>query len=207
MPAEGRKVAVDAVFDSVSVGQRPFRRSLEKGPDSESSARVSEAIKDHRPIWSRNYPRSVPRINPTTTSPRLKSAVFSERNPIVLTSRRGVSLPDGSCRSYFRINAERHGQFERTLIILFSEQRGSYGLLPAKAARAPQRDTHRSCSGPRWVEPSRWEGCRDQVFERLQELVIPATRTGKGGMLQIRDQSAAPIAGATAVEGDGGRRW
>ncbi|HBG97821.1 MAG TPA: Fe-S cluster assembly protein SufB [Rhodobacteraceae bacterium] len=129
-PAEGRKVAVDAVFDSVSVGTT-FQAELAKAGVIFCS--ISEAVRDH-PDLVRKYLGSV--VPPTDNYfATLNSAVFSDGSFVYVPP--GVRCPM-ELSTYFRINAENTGQFERTLIIA---DKGSY-VSYLEGCTAPQRDTH-----------------------------------------------------------------
>ncbi len=129
-PSEGRKVAVDAVFDSVSVGTT-FKEELKKA--GVIFMPISEAIKEH-PELVRKYLGSVvpPSDNFFAT---LNSAVFSDGSFVYIPP--GVRCPM-ELSTYFRINAENTGQFERTLIIA---DKGSY-VSYLEGCTAPKRDTH-----------------------------------------------------------------
>ncbi|GAB2496482.1 Fe-S cluster assembly protein SufB [Arenimonas alkanexedens] len=121
-------VAVDAVFDSVSVGTT-FRKELaEKGVIFCS---MSEAIKDH-PDLVRQYLGSVVPTGDNYFA-ALNSAVFSDGSFVFIP--RGVRCPM-ELSTYFRINAGHTGQFERTLIIC--EEKGHVSYL--EGCTAPQRD-------------------------------------------------------------------
>jgi Fe-S cluster assembly protein SufB len=128
--AETRKVAVDAVFDSVSVGTT-FKAELAKA--GVIFCAISEAIREH-PELVKKYLGSVvpPSDNFFAT---LNSAVFSDGSFVYIPA--GVRCPM-ELSTYFRINAENTGQFERTLIIA---ERGSY-VSYLEGCTAPKRDTH-----------------------------------------------------------------
>jgi Fe-S cluster assembly protein SufB len=128
-PADGRKVAVDAVFDSVSVGTT-FKEELAKAGVIFCS--ISEAVRDH-PDLVRKYLGSVVPITDNFYA-TLNSAVFSDGSFVYVPP--GVRCPM-ELSTYFRINAEKTGQFERTLIIA---DRGSY-VSYLEGCTAPQRDT------------------------------------------------------------------
>ncbi len=123
-----RKVAVDAVFDSVSVATT-FREELKKAGVIFLS--ISEAIREHPELVKKWLGRVVPqRDNYFAT---LNSAVFSDGT--------FVYVPEGTrcpmeLSTYFRINAENTGQFERTLIIA---DKGAY-VSYLEGCTAPQRD-------------------------------------------------------------------
>ena len=121
-------VAVDAVFDSVSV-KTTFRESLaEKGIIFCS---FSEAVRDY-PDLVRKYLASVVPIGDNFFA-ALNSAVFSDGSFCYIP--KGVRCPM-ELSSYFRINAKGTGQFERTLIVA---DEGSY-VSYLEGCTAPQRD-------------------------------------------------------------------
>jgi Fe-S cluster assembly protein SufB len=121
-------VAVDAVFDSVSVGTT-FRKELaEKGIIFCS---MSEAIKDH-PELVKQYLGSVVPVGDNYFA-ALNSAVFSDGSFVFIPA--GVRCPM-ELSTYFRINAGHTGQFERTLIVC--QDRASVSYL--EGCTAPMRD-------------------------------------------------------------------
>lgn len=125
-----RKVAVDAVFDSVSVGTT-FKAELAKAGVIFCS--ISEAIKDH-PDLVKKYLGSVVPVSDNYFA-TLNSAVFSDGSFVYVPP--GVRCPM-ELSTYFRINAENTGQFERTLIIA---DKGAY-VSYLEGCTAPQRDTN-----------------------------------------------------------------
>ena len=121
-------VAVDAVFDSVSVATT-FRAALaEKGIIFCS---FSEAVKEH-PDLVRKYLATVVHSGDNFYS-ALNSAVFSDGSFCYIP--KGVRCPM-ELSSYFRINAKGTGQFERTLIVA---DEGSY-VSYMEGCTAPMRD-------------------------------------------------------------------
>jgi Fe-S cluster assembly protein SufB len=132
-PAEAkegqRKVAVDAVFDSVSVGTT-FQKELREAGVIFCS--ISEAIREH-PELVKKYLGSVVPVSDNFYA-TLNSAVFSDGSFVYVPP--GVRCPM-ELSTYFRINAENTGQFERTLIIA---DNGSY-VSYLEGCTAPQRDT------------------------------------------------------------------
>ena len=121
-------VAVDAVFDSVSV-KTTFRETLaEKGIIFCS---FSEAVRDY-PDLVKKYLASVVPIGDNFYS-ALNSAVFSDGSFCYIP--KGTRCPM-ELSSYFRINAKGTGQFERTLIVA---DEGSY-VSYLEGCTAPQRD-------------------------------------------------------------------
>ena len=121
-------VAVDAVFDSVSVGTT-FRAELKKAGVIFCS--FSEAVRDY-PELVRAYLGSVvpPRDNFFAA---LNSAVFSDGSFVYIP--KGVRCPM-ELSTYFRINAAETGQFERTLIVAEEQAQVSY----LEGCTAPMRD-------------------------------------------------------------------
>ena len=132
IPLEEQKllagVAVDAVFDSVSV-KTTFQAALkEKGV---IFCPISEAIQEH-PELVRKYIGSVVPTNDNYYA-ALNSAVFSDGSFVYIP--KGVRCPM-ELSTYFRINARNSGQFERTLIIA---DEGSY-VSYLEGCTAPARD-------------------------------------------------------------------
>nr|WP_111301744.1 Fe-S cluster assembly protein SufB [Paracoccus saliphilus] len=129
-PAEGRRVAVDAVFDSVSVGTT-FKDELAKAGVIFCS--ISEAIREHPELVKKYLGSVVPQSDNYFAT--LNSAVFSDGSFVYIPE--GVRCPM-ELSTYFRINAENTGQFERTLIIA---DKGSY-VSYLEGCTAPKRDTN-----------------------------------------------------------------
>ncbi|MBK5934259.1 iron-regulated ABC transporter membrane component SufB [Rhodovulum imhoffii] len=129
VPAEARKVAVDAVFDSVSVGTT-FQKELKKAGVIFCS--ISEAIRNHPELVRKYLGSVVPQSDNFYAT--LNSAVFSDGSFVYVPP--GVRCPM-ELSTYFRINAENTGQFERTLIIA---DKGAY-VSYLEGCTAPQRDT------------------------------------------------------------------
>jgi Fe-S cluster assembly protein SufB len=123
-----RKVAVDAVFDSVSVGTT-FQAELKKAGVIFCS--ISEAIREY-PDLVRKYLGTVVPVSDNFYA-TLNSAVFSDGSFVYVPP--GVRCPM-ELSTYFRINAENTGQFERTLIIA---DKGSY-VSYLEGCTAPKRD-------------------------------------------------------------------
>ncbi|MDR7102255.1 Fe-S cluster assembly protein SufB [Croceicoccus sp. BE223] len=123
-----RKVAVDAVFDSVSVATT-FRKELEEAGVIFRS--ISEAIREYPDLVRKWLGKVVPmRDNFFAT---LNCAVFSDGTFVYVP--KGVRCPM-ELSTYFRINAENTGQFERTLIVA---DEGSY-VSYLEGCTAPMRD-------------------------------------------------------------------
>ncbi|MDY6961786.1 MAG: Fe-S cluster assembly protein SufB, partial [Pseudomonadota bacterium] len=122
------RVAVDAVFDSVSV-VTTFKKELQKAGVIFMS--ISEAIREH-PELIKQYLGSVV---PTTDNyyATLNAAVFTDGSFVFVP--KGVRCPM-ELSTYFRINEKNTGQFERTLIIA---EEGAY-VSYLEGCTAPQRD-------------------------------------------------------------------
>ena len=125
---EGAKIAVDAVFDSVSV-VTTFREELAKSGIIFCS--ISEAIKEH-PELIKKYMASVVPVTDNYYS-TLNCAVFTDGSFVYIP--KGVRCPM-ELSTYFRINEKNTGQFERTLIIAEEDTYVSY----LEGCTAPMRD-------------------------------------------------------------------
>jgi len=123
-------VAVDAVFDSVSVGTS-YKEELAKHGIVFCS--FSEAVREH-PELVRKYLGSVVPASDNFFA-ALNSAVFSDGSFCYVP--KGVRCPM-ELSTYFRINAENTGQFERTLLIADEGAYVSY----LEGCTAPKRDTN-----------------------------------------------------------------
>ena len=123
-----RRVAVDAVFDSVSV-VTTFKEEL--GKAGVIFCPISEAVQTH-PELVRKYLGSVVPVTDNYFA-TLNSAVFSDGSFVYVPP--GVRCPM-ELSTYFRINEKNTGQFERTLIIA---DKGSY-VSYLEGCTAPQRD-------------------------------------------------------------------
>ena len=126
-PRESR-VAVDAVFDSVSVATT-FKKELEKA--GVIFMPISEAIREH-PELVKKYLGSVVPVSDNFFA-TMNSAVFTDGSFVYVP--KGVRCPM-ELSTYFRINEKNTGQFERTLIIA---DEGSY-VSYLEGCTAPQRD-------------------------------------------------------------------
>jgi Fe-S cluster assembly protein SufB len=125
---EGARVAVDAVFDSVSV-VTTFRDELKKAGVLFCS--ISEAIRDYPEIVKKYLGSVVPVTDNFYAT--LNSAVFSDGSFVYVPE--GVRCPM-ELSTYFRINEKNTGQFERTLIIA---EKGAY-VSYLEGCTAPMRD-------------------------------------------------------------------
>ena len=123
-----RRVAVDAVFDSVSVATT-FREELKRAGVIFLS--ISEAIREYPELIKKYLGSVVPQ----------RDNVFACLNAAVFSDGTFVHIPEGvrcpmELSTYFRINAENTGQFERTLIVA---EKGSY-VSYLEGCTAPMRD-------------------------------------------------------------------
>ena len=125
---ETRKVAVDAVFDSVSVATT-FKEELAKA--GVIFCPISEAVQTH-PELVRQYLGSVVPVTDNYFA-TLNSAVYSDGSFVYVP--KGVRCPM-ELSTYFRINEQKTGQFERTLIIADAGSYVSY----LEGCTAPKRD-------------------------------------------------------------------
>ena len=121
-------VAVDAVFDSVSVATT-FREKLSEV--GVIFCPISEAIKKHPDLVKKYIGSVVPVTDNYYTA--LNSAVFTDGSFVYIP--KGVKCPM-ELSTYFRINEKNTGQFERTLIVVEDEGYVSY----LEGCTAPQRD-------------------------------------------------------------------
>ena len=162
-------VAVDAVFDSVSV-TTTFRKTLaEKGIIFCS---FSEAVREH-PDLVRKYLASVVPVSDNYFA-ALNSAVFSDGSFCYIP--KGVRCPM-ELSSYFRINARGTGQFERTLIVA---DEGSY-VSYMEGCTAPMRDEQQLHAA---VVEIIVEKDSDVKYSTVQNW-YPGDENGKGGILNL----------------------
>ncbi|WP_018184397.1 Fe-S cluster assembly protein SufB [Kaistia granuli] len=126
--ASDRRVAVDAVFDSVSV-VTTFKEELKKA--GVIFCAISEAIREHPEIVKKYLGSVVPVTDNYYAT--LNSAVFSDGSFVYIPE--GVRCPM-ELSTYFRINERNTGQFERTLIIAEKGAHVSY----LEGCTAPMRD-------------------------------------------------------------------
>jgi Fe-S cluster assembly protein SufB len=125
---ENTQVAVDAVFDSVSVATT-FQATLRKA--GVIFCPISEAVREHPDLVKQYLGTVVPVADNFFAA--LNSAVFTDGSFVFIPG--GVRCPM-ELSTYFRINARNTGQFERTLIIAEAGSHVSY----LEGCTAPQRD-------------------------------------------------------------------
>ncbi|EAU42557.1 hypothetical protein FP2506_06946 [Fulvimarina pelagi HTCC2506] len=160
------RVAVDAVFDSVSVATT-FKKELEKA--GVIFMPISEAIREH-PELVQKYLGSVVPISDNFFA-TMNSAVFTDGSFVYVP--KGVRCPM-ELSTYFRINERNTGQFERTLIIA---DEGSY-VSYLEGCTAPQRDENQLHAAV--VELVALEGAEIK-YSTVQNW-YPGDKEGKGGI-------------------------
>ena len=168
-------VAVDAVFDSVSVATTYRAKLAEMGIVFCS---ISEAVKEH-PELVRKYLGSVV---PYTDN------FFACLNSAVLTDGSFVYIPKGvrcpmELSTYFRINARNTGQFERTLIVAEEDSYVSY----LEGCTAPQRDENQLHAAIVEIVVLK----NAEVKYSTVQNWYPGDRDGKGGVYNFVTKRAA----------------
>ena len=162
-------VAVDAVFDSVSV-KTTFRETLaEKGIIFCS---FSEAVKEHPDLVRKYLATVVPSGDNYFAA--LNSAVFSDGSFCYIP--KGVKCPM-ELSSYFRINSAGTGQFERTLIVADEGSQLSY----MEGCTAPMRDENQLHAA---VVEIIVEKDADVKYSTVQNW-YPGDAQGRGGILNL----------------------
>jgi Fe-S cluster assembly protein SufB len=162
----GSNVAVDAVFDSVSV-KTTFQETLrEKGVIFCS---FSEAVREHPELIKQYLGSVVPMTDNYYAA--LNSAVFSDGSFCYIP--KGVRCPM-ELSTYFRINAMNTGQFERTLVIADEDSYVSY----LEGCTAPQRDENQLHAAV--VELVAHKGAEIK-YSTVQNW-FPGDKNGKGGI-------------------------
>ena len=159
-------VAVDAVFDSVSLGTT-FKEKLKE--DGVIFCSFSEAVQEHPEIIKKYLGTVVP--NSDNFFATLNSAVFSDGSFVYIPP--GVTCPM-ELSTYFRINAAGTGQFERTLLIADEDSYVSY----LEGCTAPMRDEHQLHAAV--VELVALKGAEIK-YSTVQNW-YPGDENGKGGV-------------------------
>ena len=166
MNVAGSNVAVDAVFDSVSV-KTTFQETLrEKGIIFCS---FSEAVQNHPELVKKYLGSVVPYTDNFYAA--LNSAVFSDGSFCYIP--KGVRCPM-ELSTYFRINAMNTGQFERTLVVADEDSYCSY----LEGCTAPQRDENQLHAAV--VELVSLKGAEIK-YSTVQNW-YPGDKNGKGGI-------------------------
>src|SRR5215212_7917190 len=160
-------VAVDVIFDSVSVATT-YKEKLAKVGIIFCS--ISDAVRDH-PDLVRKYLGSV--VPPGDNYyAALNSAVFTDGSFVFIP--RGVRCPM-ELSTYFRINTEESGQFERTLIVAEEDASVSY----LEGCTAPKFDTNQLHAAV--VELVALDRA-DIKYSTVQNWYAGDPKTGKGGI-------------------------
>ena len=170
-------VAVDAVFDSVSVATT-FKETLKKAGVIFCS--FSEAVQEH-PDLVRKYLGSVVPYTDNFYA-TLNSAVFSDGSFVFIP--KGVRCPM-ELSTYFRINASNTGQFERTLIVAEEDSHVSY----LEGCTAPMRDENQLHAAV--VELVALENAEIK-YSTVQNW-YPGDKDGKGGIYNFVTKRGACI--------------
>lgn len=174
IPLEEQKrlanVAVDVVFDSVSLGTT-FRETLEDAGVVLCS--MSEAVKKYPELLKKHLGKVVPIKDNFYAA--LNSAVFSDGSFVYVP--KGVRCPV-ELSTYFRINERETGQFERTLIIAEEGSHVSY----LEGCTAPAFDTNQLHAAV--VELIAEEGAEIK-YSTVQNWYAGDPKTGKGGIFNF----------------------
>ncbi|MDD9911858.1 MAG: Fe-S cluster assembly protein SufB [Alphaproteobacteria bacterium] len=163
---ERKNIAIDAVFDSVSVATT-FKEELAKAGVIFCS--ISEAVKEHPELVQKYLGSVVPAGDNFFSA--LNSAVFSDGSFVYIPE--GVTCPM-ELSTYFRINEQNTGQFERTLIIADKNSYVSY----LEGCTAPMRDENQLHAAV--VELIALEGAEIK-YSTVQNW-YPGDKDGKGGI-------------------------
>jgi Fe-S cluster assembly protein SufB len=190
------QIAVDAVFDSVSVATT-FRKTLaEKGIIFCS---FGEAVREHPDLVQKYMGSVVPYSDNFYAT--LNSAVFTDGSFVYIP--KGVRCPM-ELSTYFRINAKNTGQFERTLIIA---DEGSY-VSYLEGCTAPQRDENQLHAAV--VELVALDGATIK-YSTVQNWFPGDPKTGKGGIYNFVTKRGKAMANAkitwTQVETGSAITW
>ena len=159
-------VAVDAIFDSVSVATTYKAQLKEQGI---LFCSISEAVQNYPDLVKKYLGSVVPYTDNFFAC--LNSAVFSDGSFVYIP--KGVKSPM-ELSSYFRINAKNAGQFERTLIVAEEESYVSY----LEGCTAPQRDENQLHAAV--VEIVVSDGA-EVKYSTVQNW-YPGDKDGKGGI-------------------------
>ncbi len=162
-------VAVDAVFDSVSV-VTTFKEKLREAGVIFCS--ISEAVVEHPELIQKYLGSVVPYTDNFYAT--LNSAVFTDGSFVFVP--KGVTCPM-ELSTYFRINAENTGQFERTLIVCEEGAKVSY----LEGCTAPKRDENQLHAAV--VEL--WADADATIKYSTVQNWYPGDKDGKGGIFNF----------------------
>lgn len=168
-------VAVDAVFDSVSVATTYRAKLAEMGIVFCS---ISEAVKEHPELVKTYLGSVVPYTDNFFAC--LNSAVFTDGSFVYIP--KGVRCPM-ELSTYFRINARNTGQFERTLIVAEEDSYVSY----LEGCTAPQRDENQLHAAIVEIVVLK----NAEVKYSTVQNWYPGDRDGKGGVYNFVTKRAA----------------
>lgn len=168
-------VAVDAVFDSVSVATTYRAKLAEMGIVFCS---ISEAVKEHPELVKKYLGSVVPYTDNFFAC--LNSAVFTDGSFVYIP--KGVRCPM-ELSTYFRINARNTGQFERTLIVAEEDSYVSY----LEGCTAPQRDENQLHAAIVEIVVLK----NAEVKYSTVQNWYPGDRDGKGGIYNFVTKRAA----------------
>ena len=168
-------VAVDAVFDSVSVATTSRAKLAEMGIVFCS---ISEAVKEHPELVKKYLGSVVPYTDNFFAC--LNSAVFTDGSFVYIP--KGVRCPM-ELSTYFRINARNTGQFERTLIVAEEDSYVSY----LEGCTAPQRDENQLHAAIVEIVVLK----NAEVKYSTVQNWYPGDRDGKGGVYNFVTKRAA----------------
>ena len=168
-------VAVDAVFDSVSVATTYRAKLAEMGIVFCS---ISEAVKEHPELVKKYLGSVVPYTDNFFAC--LNSAVFTDGSFVYIP--KGVRCPM-ELSTYFRINARNTGQFERTLIVAEEDSYVSY----LEGCTAPQRDENHLHAAIVEIVVLK----NAEVKYSTVQNWYPGDRDGKGGVYNFVTKRAA----------------
>ncbi len=188
-------IAVDAVFDSVSVATTYKAKLAEKGIIFCS---FSDAVKEHPALIEEHLGSVVPTTDNFFAA--LNSAVFSDGSFVYIP--KGVRCPM-ELSTYFRINAKDTGQFERTLIVADEGSHVSY----LEGCTAPMRDENQLHAAV--VELVARDGA--QIKYSTVQNWYPGDAEGKGGIYNFVTKRGVAHRGAriswTQVETGSAVTW
>lgn len=168
-------VAVDAVFDSVSVATTYRAKLAEQGIIFCS---ISEAVKEYPDLVKQYLGSVVPYTDNFFAC--LNSAVFTDGSFVYIP--KGVRCPM-ELSTYFRINAKNTGQFERTLIVADDESYVSY----LEGCTAPQRDENQLHAAIVEIVVNK----NAEVKYSTVQNWYPGDKDGKGGVYNFVTKRAA----------------
>ncbi|NBV42725.1 Fe-S cluster assembly protein SufB, partial [bacterium] len=160
-------VAVDAIFDSVSVATTYKKKLLAAGV---VFCPISEALRDYPELVKKYLGSVVPYTDNYFAA--LNAAVFSDGSFVYVPKNTVCPM---ELSTYFRINTEESGQFERTLIICEEHAKVSY----LEGCTAPKFDTNQLHAAV--VELVALEGA-DIKYSTVQNWYAGDPKTGKGGI-------------------------